>query len=844
MNDFLFGNTNGKAIQTITKRKMQSDKKLNFYAVMAIFLTTLLLASIFSIGMSIFTSVETEKIRFMGTTAHAALGYPSDAQLKQLKGLDYVQAFGTNNHIAFIKDAPKASTSAIALHYFDAVEWESLRAPAYQEVAGYYPQQEDEIMVSKGVLKLWGIENPVLGMEIPLSFSTDDNSPNELTHMRFRLSGWYTSYALVYSRNQADVVLASAKLSDKYGKTAANSGSVSLLFDDATRVEQYCERLKIDLHTSDDQPIAAAQKSSSGGQDALTTVIALGALTAFIVFTGYLLIYNVLYISVSRDVRFYGLLKTLGATPKQIRRIILGQILRLSLIGIPVGALSAAGLSAVAIPAAISTLGIASTGAVVSFSPLIYLGAALFALLTALIGAIKPAKKAAAISPIEAQRFTGIEYKRNHSYTPIRGKTYKMALRNIFRDKKRAVLALLSLILGITTFTVVITLVSSMGMDGYIESMYQNDFTLLNDTLHTWHPNVQKFDQAFIARLEAMPGVEHMDYTLQEPVRLDYADETFGAYVKELLARDGNNMDAFTKEDIVRNFHGHILGISSAFLKGLNDEGLKGIDYNAFNRGEFALLCAKEAGLLADTATEVSLTPMKWSENGLQEIVGHGKVHIPVGAVAPSSLFVGGGLAPTVIVSQAYLRTLYDQPAVYELRLNVSDEYQRQTLQILKQMAQDDPEIAFTARIEAIEEMQGIITTLYVLGGGIACVIALVGILNFVNVMSVGVMARKQEFAVMESIGMSKKQMRSMLRYEGVGYAVITIACSMSVGNLLNYCLFLLFQRSAEYAVFRFPVMPVTVVCTFILLICILTTEVVYKGINNNTLAQRLRQAE
>ena len=75
---------------------------------------------------------------------------------------------------------------------------------------------------------------------------------------------------------------------------------------------------------------------TSAGQE-IAIVLSLGAVAVFLIFTGYLLIYNILYISISRDVRFYGLLKTLGAPAKQIKSAVRGPILRLCLIGIPVG---------------------------------------------------------------------------------------------------------------------------------------------------------------------------------------------------------------------------------------------------------------------------------------------------------------------------------------------------------------------------------------------------------------------------------------------------------------------------------------------------------------------------
>ncbi len=64
-------------------------------------------------------------------------------------------------------------------------------------------------------------------------------------------------------------------------------------------------------------------------------VLAIAAMLALIVFTGYLIIYNVFQISVAGDIRFYGLLKTIGTTPRQLKRIIRHQALALCLVGIP-----------------------------------------------------------------------------------------------------------------------------------------------------------------------------------------------------------------------------------------------------------------------------------------------------------------------------------------------------------------------------------------------------------------------------------------------------------------------------------------------------------------------------
>lgn len=69
----------------------------------------------------------------------------------------------------------------------------------------------------------------------------------------------------------------------------------------------------------------------------LSAVLALVAAVVLIVFTGYLIINNIFRIAVANDVRFYGLLKTIGTTGRQIKRIILLQAGMLSLVGIPIG---------------------------------------------------------------------------------------------------------------------------------------------------------------------------------------------------------------------------------------------------------------------------------------------------------------------------------------------------------------------------------------------------------------------------------------------------------------------------------------------------------------------------
>lgn len=639
-------NNNSAVIRRLIKSSLRVSKKRNFFVTTAIALTTLLIASVFSIGMSILESLRMQQIRLMGTTAHASITHATEAQIERLKQLDYVDNVGLGSSVALVERTPEMGDMVLTLHYSDRTEWEKLRAPAFADVTGSYPQEENEIMVPAWVLERLGIDNPSVGMEIPLTYypyggssggsgrsgdsagpvgdgdsgnggdavdsggsgrngrSTEPFSDGDSGNSGdaadsgssaksvgiaepvsdgivgpvsevFRLSGWFTSYVHIRSGN-IDSIFVSEALSKRYGKTVENNGAATVLFDDSSRVLEYCERLERDLALSETQRVKAVPAYEADPGTTRTSLIALSTVSAFLILTGYLLIYNVLYISVSRDVRFYGLLKTLGTTPKQIRHIVLGQIMRLCAVGIPVGAAAALLLSLVVVPAVLSRLGGVATGPVISFSPLIYFGAGLLALLTALLGAIKPAQKAGAISPIEAQKFTGMPLGKGRVHISARGKPYRMAWRNIFRDKKRAIIVLLSLFLGMTTFVAVTMLVASMDTDNYVASYIDSDFVLRNTTTLAGYGPKQKFDAAFIDAIRSLPGLESMRITTQQWIRLGYSPDSFGKYVADYAKR--NNLRGLAEEDIRDNFIGIIAGVDREAVEKLNAAADSSID--------------------------------------------------------------------------------------------------------------------------------------------------------------------------------------------------------------------------------------------------------------------------
>jgi len=244
--------------------------------------------------------------------------------------------------------------------------------------------------------------------------------------------------------------------------------------------------------------------------------------------------------------------------------LVIGQALCICAVSIPLGLIIAALLSFLIVPAVMG-LSTISTGTVISFSPWIFIDAALFSLLTTLLGAVKPAKKAANISPVEAQKFTGIETKKRAAYSFAHGKLYRMALRNIFRDRKQAAIVFLSLFLGITTFILIITLVASMNPDNFAAANAESNFVLTNTTTDPSNhvDPKQKFDDDFIDKVSKLPGFVSAQYDTTSEFFLTYTDD-FQAHLESELnekRKDGIIISDNEIADIKKNFKSHAIGV-------------------------------------------------------------------------------------------------------------------------------------------------------------------------------------------------------------------------------------------------------------------------------------------
>ena len=120
-------------------------------------------------------------------------------------------------------------------------------------------------------------------------------------------------------------------------------------------------------------------------------------------------------------------------------------------------------------------------------------------------------------------------------------------------------------------------------------------------------------------------------------------------------------------------------------------------------------------------------------------------------------------------------------------------------------------------------------------------ILALVGVLNFINAIAASVIARRRELAMLQSVGMTGKQLRYTLFFEGGCHAVISLCFTLTVGTALGLMIVQVIAGQVWFFKQSFTVMPSIVCVVPLLIICAVAPLVCYKRLARESLVERLR---
>ena len=404
--------SNRGCIRRLSLRSLLANRTRNIVAVLAIALTALLFTSLFTIALSINEGIQQNTLRQVGGYSHGGFKYLTKEQFETLKDDPLITQWGMRRFLGMPTEVP-FNKSHVEVSYADANEAHWMYC---DPVAGRLPREgTDEAATDTRVLELLGVE-PKLGAQFTITFLVDGHE----TTQTFTLCGWWeydeaiVANHILISESRVDTVLSEVGVTPPGSDEITGSWNLDVMLRHGARsiasdLEEILANHGYQSETPGENYISTGvnwgytQAQLSDKLDPAVVAIIVGVL-ALILLTGYLIIYNVFQISVAGDIRFYGLLKTIGTTPRQLRRIIRTQALLLSLIAIPIGLLVGWLLGGVLTPVITARLNGVTT--VVSVSPLLFVGSAIFALVTVLISCRRPGRLAGKVSPVEAVRYS------------------------------------------------------------------------------------------------------------------------------------------------------------------------------------------------------------------------------------------------------------------------------------------------------------------------------------------------------------------------------------------------------------------------------------------------------
>ena len=135
--------------------------------------------------------------------------------------------------------------------------------------------------------------------------------------------------------------------------------------------------------------------------------------------------------------------------------------------------------------------------------------------------------------------------------------------------------------------------------------------------------------------------------------------------------------------------------------------------------------------------------------------------------------------------------------------------------------------------------------TLFGAISGLAIFIMMFSILSMMNTLITNIVTRKQELAMLESIGMNKDQIRKMLLGESLLLVLATVGVTMTIGTLCGYVLSnILYNTGAFYMAFKFPVSLALIYAVVLSAVPMIITLVSMHSFSKEALVERLRGME
>ena len=533
----------------------------------------------------------------------------------------------------------------------------------------------------------------------------------------------------------------------------------------------------------------------------VTIMMILSIVVIIIIVTSVFCIRNSFNISITEKTKLFGMLSSIGATKKQIKKTVLLEGFYLALIGIPLGILSGSLASFILAKVLDNLIGSFlfnnGSGFVFKMSPIIIILSMLLSSVTIYFSVIKASRRASKINPIEAIRNNN-EIKINSKKLKcpsIINKVFKtsgvVAYKNLARSRKKYRTTVISIVVSITTF---------LTMSSFV--YYGNSYTktFYNDYRYDIMVNISK-------SLEDPSLITSLD-------NIEYANSIFRSRNSYVL--DDAYLSSFGKKIM----DGETINIR---FVGLNDADFKryveSLNLN-YNKMRDKIILNDQHASYDDDG---KMTMKRLYEYKKGDSITLNNIKMTIGSVTESSPIGINYLEYTglFVINKDYYNELDYKLESIAIKSSNSE-----------QLEQDINNLGLHVVVDNVskraKEEKSMILTYSIFLYGFITVITLIGITNIFNTITSNIKLRQKEFAIFKSIGMTKKEFNRMINLETLFYSAKSLFYGIILGTIGSYLIYKAFSNSYDYGF----ILPVKEILISSIVVCILIFTIMHYSIS------------
>ncbi|MBA4535614.1 FtsX-like permease family protein [Bacillus aquiflavi] len=728
--------------------------------------------------------VETEKQINGGY--HIMFKRGDEQLLKKLKGHPQV------DKVEMVENAERVVIENRYLQVQKMTNLEKELLPYHLE-KGRLPKNKDEIAIETWVLPQLA-DNPKLNEKITLTFEDEGKREYILTGLL---------------RNQGkDEAIAVTETKEVNVNNASILVEINKKADLAKIVKELAKLTDEDNYTINERLLKLLGGSTSDRFN--QTVYRLVAFViAMIVIATIAVIYNAFHISVVQRIQHFGLLQAIGMTKKQLRGIVLREATYLSIISIPLGLCFGTIAYTTIIYLFNSMNETVFTNLEIIYSPNVFMISALISMCSIYLSALLPAWTAMKISPLTAisqrQSFTKERIKRKSSpwFKKLFGMNSLLALKNMKRNRKRFYITVSSMIISVSLFITFTSLLKMSGM--FIEDLGEAekvDFVIVNDSVnHLLTDDLKE-------RLASIKGVEtiYTEYPIVQSNAMfeeKLVNQAANDFEITQFKMDGLNLKMLHSNIYVVNDEELETLLQSAKMKGSNDiqkmheeNGIILIKNNyLFDYDQNKMMII--AMINGKVGTEFFTDPTFLYEEDYKPIKEN-FIKMKISAIAEDHPYSSNGNGISYIMLRSTAEKLLDngeELIAYSFRIKLQDKkYEKEVMAKIEEIIGNNAILNIINQIDEVRERRAMFVKVNTLVYGFISVITLIGIINIANTVTTNLLLRKKEFAMLQAVGMTGKDIRKMIATEGILYGIfgaffgsITgVGCSIILFTILS----------------------------------------------------------